>query len=276
MYEKYLIELPQADASLLNAKTARSVVGAALSSEDVFEKDRFLLFARDERGQPLQREFSLDGMRYAAPAPVLIGGTERRVVLIGLGTQGVELVRKHLVTIANALSRYTKSMWSLQHYSGACDVSTFGTRMYYSPTFVVEKNKRKFNAILERLPKAANGDPIPDMAVINNLLERAVVHGLIGQALMLDEDCGSNLFGKLPSAERLGVNIISGTPFMMRLNAASNAHAIAVKNLVFSMDAQLSGPWFAGQLRARLCGQIKPLLPRDLERIEQPYKGKRA
>lgn len=268
MYETYQIDLPSSNSLLLNAKTARSVIGAALKDVPIPEKDRLLLFARNESNQTLQRNYQMDGCRYAAPAPVIIGGGDRRVVITALGPEGAALVKQHLVTIANALSIYVSSPWSLRPYTGECSVQPYGTRMYWCSTMVVEKNKRNFRAILERCPKDARGNPAPTMEVLNAQIKRAIVHGLVGQSLMLDELCATNLFAQLPSDERLNVNIVSGNPFMMRLHVGKGAHAIAIKNLIFSMDAELKGPWFAGQLRARMCGSIKPLLPHDLERIQ--------
>lgn len=268
MYVRYQIDLPSSNSSLLNAKTARSVIGAALKEAPIPEKDRLLLFARNESNQTLQRIHEIDGSSYAAPAPVIIGGGDRRVVITALGPEGVALVNKHLITIANALSIYVCSPWSLRPYTGDCSVQAFGTRMYWCPTMVVEKNKRNFRAILERSPKDDRGNPVPTMEVLDAPIKRAIVNGLVGQSLMLDEQCGTNLFAQLPSDERLNVNIVSGIPFMMRLHVGNGAHAIAIKNLIFSLDAELKGPWFAGQLRARNFGSIKPLLPRDIDHIQ--------
>lgn len=266
MYQQYLIELPQTDSRLLNAKTARSVYGAAIEHASIEQVDRFLLAARDAQGQPLQRQFFQERV-YAAPAPVIIGGADRKVILTGLGSVGVGLLNRHLVTIANALSVYTKSAWTLKSYSGDCTITPYGTRMYFCPTFVVTQQKRLKAAILARCPLNDQKQHVPTLSVFTNVIERQIHEGLIAQALMLDHETGSNLAAQVPSAERLGVNIVSGIPFM--LPKGGTVSGIAVKNLIFSIDAELGGHWFAGQLRARGHGHIKPLLPRDLARIQE-------
>ena len=261
MYLEYLVRLKDAPEGVLTPQNARSLLGVALQkSPGEFPS---VLFGHDSEGRNIQTLYSLpnDHIHYAAPATVTVSGGQNFLRLTAVGPQGCEVLRAHIAQVAHAIGQLTQQPYSINVYSGDVGIQPSGPQMYGCSSFILQKNTKHLLRLLKDCSRDSSGRWDVDFDNLKPAIEKSLVRGLIGQALHLDHllaGQSDSLMGQMPTNERLGVQVLEGTTYFYRTDKHRGL-ALAIRNLKFSMDAKLSGPWSAGQLRARGFGSIRPL-----------------
>lgn len=261
MYLEYLVRIKDTSEEVLTPQNARSVLGAALQkSAEVFPSE---LFGHNSDGGNVQTLYSLpnDHIHYAAPATVAVSGGQNFLRLTAVGPHGCKVLREHITQVANAIGQFTQKPYVTNTYSGEVGIQASGPQMYGCSSFILQKNTKHLLELLKDCPRDSSGRWKVNFDQLKPAIEKSLVRGLIGQALHLDylsNGQSDSLMSQMPTNERLAVQVLDGTTFFYRTEKHRGL-ALAIRNLTFSMDAKLSGPWSAGQLRARGFGSIRPL-----------------
>ena len=266
MYLEYLVRLIDAPPGTITPKNARGVLNAALFQFGGSVPPA--LFGHDADGRNLQTLYTLPGERiqYAAPPVVAISGGQNFVRLTGIGPVGCDLLRGQIGQMAEAISRYTKQLYSIQTYSGSVGIEPSRPHLYHVGSMILQKNTKHLATLL---PTDAAGRWQANFDDLVPHIEKAVVRGLTGQALHLDALMpeAEQLFGRMPSDERLAVKVLGGTTYFHAMSDKHKGAALAIRNLTFTLDAKLSGPWSIGQLRAHGFGAIRHAAARRQEDV---------
>ncbi len=260
MYLEYLVRLIDAPAGVFTPQNARTVLGMALQqSGEAFPS---VLFGHEEGGGNVQTLYSLPGdhLHYAAPPMVAVSGGSNFLRLTAVGPQGCDALREHVARVAQAVGKFTGHLYSIATYSGKVEIEPSRPTLYQCSALILQKNTKHLIALMKNFPKDDAGRWNVDFGALIPTIEKSLVRGMIGQALHLDHQMpdGESLFGRMPSDERLAIKVLEGTTYFYRTEKHRGL-ALAIRNLVFTMDVKLSGPWSAGQLRSRGFGAIRQL-----------------
>lgn len=214
------------------------------------------VFNRDAGGKTLQGVF--DHMGVGRLPAVITSGGKGYLRLTGMGSDGAAIVTKSAATIAQALSTYLDGCLfesKLSQTSIGIDVKGQKTNILYRiHNLCVTKKLDHYREIVN----AAGGRP--SLEDIEPLIVRAISRGLLSQAKTLDGTDDTRLEGLLPDDETLDIEILDGRPIFLPISDDGKGKmvtALGVMNLVFSMNANLTGPWYVGALRARGYGLIR-------------------
>jgi len=251
MYTELIIRPKSKEDIIFYPDVARAVVAESLDGIDIPP----LLFNRDIDGKALQGRTSFKGRDHIEsnighPPAIFFDGGKGFIRIFGLGKPGRELLHNHCGAIAQAVGKQTGSPFSTDLKHGTCGISRKGTTLYSIRQLVIEKNPKKAN-------KYIRVDPIS----VQEDIQTEIYRGLIAQAQWLDEhneQGASNLERFIPDIGTLDVDIISGesTPIPIK----NNILAAGFKQLVFSMNITLTGPWLCGHLKSRGYGHIRPYI----------------
>jgi len=250
MYKELLISLPRALNRKLFPDEARALVARAVDGYPVDP----LLFHRQPDGKTMQGcyGFAREGEGWGIPPLIAFGGGYGGIRLTGLGRQGAELLAVQTRLVIEALSAYLGAPCRYRFNDGDCRLAYSSPRLYQIDQLVVsKKNRRSFRY------READGRTFL-LSSIRPLIQRAIVGGLISQARFLDRHSRSpSLESEIGTDEMLGLQLLAGRPLIGNIKKGARADALVVRNLVFSLDMELHGPWFAGHLRSRGCGLIR-------------------
>lgn len=247
MYRELLIYPESLKGQPVFPDTARSLVAKACDATDVNPE----IFARQPDGKTVQRVFghTASGEGYGAVPSICFNGGKGFIRLYGLGKRGRDLLSSEAAPIATAISRLLNNTpYRFDIRDGSCDITPERPGAYRIHNLVVAKKRYQFADIAEK--------GLPSLEAMTPLIVKAIHRGLIGQAMALDEETGSQLAFRIPSEEMLGIQIFEGKPVFTPLKNGARACALGVHGLEFTMNLHLEGPWFAGHLRSRGFGQI--------------------
>lgn len=252
MYTELIIRPAALADQIMYPDTARKLLAEALDGMTVSP----LLFNRTSDGKTIQDKYwhaERNHLEAALPYPpvVYFDGGKGFLRLFMLGQPGRELMAVSASAIGTAIGRHLGGPFSFAINEGDCTIKQFHSPMLYSiRRLVVTKNPLKS----QRYIKVPPADVADD-------LRRVILRGLLSQAKWLDAHGASRLEYAIPDEETLGFSIADGMPTPIEIKEGKLAAGYA--KLVFSMNLDLGGPWFAGHLRSRGYGQIRKLiLPR--------------
>lgn len=230
------------------SEQARSIVAKACHESNVNPE---IFNRRKEDGKSIQRVFghTADGEGYGAIPSIVFGGGKGFVRIIGFGKKGTKLLSENASTISTAVSQmYDNSPYRFDMKSGNCTIDHPDGSTFKIHNLIVTKKREHYSDI------AQNG--IPSLESMTHLIEKAIIRGLIGQALTIDEETGSNCAGAIKTDKGMGIKIFAGTPVFIPIKEGTKKCALGVHKLEFTMNCGISGPWFVGHLRSRGFGQI--------------------
>lgn len=248
MYKELLIFPESLKGQPTYPDTVRSLVAKACDGLSVNPA----IFARQADGKTIQRVFghTADGEGYGAVPSICFGGGNGLVRLYGMGVRGDELLSESAGTILTAVSGLLNNTpCRFEIWSGNCEVGHPNGSGFKIRNLVVAKKRYQYAEFAEKR--------IPTLVEMTPLIKRAIVRGLIGQALTLDEETHSQLARQIPTDDMLDIKIFEGKPVFKPTKAGSKGCVLGVQDLVFTMNISLSGPWFVGHLRSRGFGLIQ-------------------
>lgn len=248
MYKELLVFPDALKGKPMYPDTARAMVARACDGVSIDPA----IFARGKDGKSEQRVFghTADGEGFGAVPSVCFGGGQGFVRLYGLGARGAQLILENAGSIAAALSKlHGNCPYQFKMNEGKCEIGPPDGSAYRIRNLVVSKKRDHFAAI------ATSG--LPTLEAMTPLIKRAIVRGLMGQALALDEETGSNFASVVKDDAELDIRIFDGKPVFIPLKEGVKTCALGVHGLLFTMNCKLSGPWFVGHLRSRGFGYIE-------------------
>lgn len=249
MYTELLI-FPDAlrDQSLF-PDVARELVAEAT---DAFPVNP-LLFNRQPDGKTVQGCYGTasEGEGWGIPPLVCFGASKGCIRLVGFGPEGVALVTNDAPTLGTAVAMHLgNTPYTFKTLSGDCTVERSHPTVYRVRQLVVSKKLNTMNS-----HKGEDGFTLQS---VEPLIRRALIGGLLSQARFLDEACsGGGREAAIGTDEMIGLRVLEGRPVIGRIKKDVKAHALIVRDLLVSLDLDLKGPWFAGQLRSRGYGLIR-------------------
>lgn len=249
MYRELLIFPKALEGKPVYPDTARKMVAKACDGVSTVSPE---IFTRQNDGKSLQRVFghTATGEGYGAVPSICFGGGNGFIKLYGLGKRGSELLSANGAGIATAVSAlHDNCPYRFDMKEGACKVQEASNGAYRIRNLIVSKKRDHFADI------AANG--LPTLYQMEPLIKKAIVRGIIGQALTIDEETGSHYADVLGTEETLDIQIFDGEPFFAPIKDGIKTCALGVHGLTFTMSCRLAGPWFTGHLRSRGFGFIE-------------------
>lgn len=216
-----------------------------------------LLFNRQTDGKCIQGQFDRDrpGEPYsgiALPPVAIFDGGQGFIRIYTLGEVGRTLMQKCAPTVAHAVARHIGGAYTFDLKEGECNIEPRSTPSLFSiRRLVVAKHRRNTQKFSQR------GEGAQD---VEDELKTLVIRGLISQARWLHGNGADKLEYRIPDDGSLGFHIAKGEFVTVKIK--NNAYASAYKNLIFSMNLSLKGPWYSGLLRSRGYGKIQPYILR--------------
>lgn len=248
MYQELLIFPHALRGQAMHPDTARALVAKACDGIPVNPE----VFARQPDGKTLQRVFghTADGAGYGAVPSVCFGGGNGLIRLYGMGQRGATVLAVSGITILTAITQfYDNTPCRVETRSGACEMGPPNGSIFRIRNLVVAKKRYQY------APFADKG--VPSLTDITPLIKTAISRGLMGQAMTLDEETGSQLARQMPTDDMLDIRVFDGQPVFMPTKRGQKGCVLGVHNLLFTMNLSLAGPWFVGHLRSRGFGLIQ-------------------
>lgn len=264
MYSELIIRPSKLVDQVIYPDTARKLLAEALDGVAVPP----LLFNRTADGKTIQDKYWHEDkghLEAALPYPPVVSfdGGKGFLRLYMLGQPGRELLMETASIIGAAVGKHVGGPYSFAMNEGDCTIKQNHTPILYSiRRLVVTKDPHKAKRYIKVPPSDVEDD-----------LRRIVMRGLISQARWLDANGASKLELEyaipdkkkleyaIPDENTLGFTVADGMPTPIEIKEGTLA--AGYKNLVFSMNLDLMGPWFSGHLRSRGYGHIRKLvLPR--------------
>ena len=272
-YCELLVHL-QSPAAPASREEARKLLAGALDGASVPP----LLFNRTERGKTIAdrlyehgtpapwKEGDLRGDKSEVakewalgvgvmPAVIVSGGQGGYVRLTGFGAAGIKAVMENAVTIADALSKKLSGCIYRSRLSrgevGIDSNTKGGDLAYFCRHLFLSKKLYHYQDI------AARHAARPPLSAVAPLVKHEIERGLLSQCLSLKHfnPEGKDLILDLPDPESLGIEILEGEVFYLPIEGKNKG--LAIKNLVFTMNLNLTGPWHVGRMRSRGYGLIR-------------------
>lgn len=248
MYKELLIFPESIKGQPMYPDTVRSLVSKACDGIAINPE----IFARQADGKTIQRVFghTADGEGFGAIPSICFGGGNGLIRLYGIGKSGRQILTESAGTILTAVSALLNNTpCRFEVKSGDCEIGDPDGGGFKIRNLVVAKKRYQYAEFAEKR--------MPTLVEMTPLIKRAIVRGIIGQAMMLDEETGSRHADRLPTDDMLDIKIFEGKPVFMPTKAGKKGCVLGVQDLVFSMNLSLSGPWFVGHLRSRGFGLIQ-------------------
>ena len=254
MYSELIIRPKALQDTILYPDTARKLVAEALDGINVPP----LMFNRKEDGKTITDRYWHDDPNHLTakmgkPPVVIFDGGKGFVRLYMLGKTGRELMDETASTIGAAVAKHVGGAYAFSMNEGMCKIEPRNTpTMYSARRIVMTKEAAKAKRYMFVPPHEVSGD-----------IRSVLLRGLISQARWLDEDTGGecNLEHLIPDEDSLGFFVADGESAPILINDKN--YATGYSKLAFSMQLELSGPWYAGNLRSRGYGGIRKLILRD-------------
>lgn len=251
MYRELLIFPQSLKGQPIFPDTSRELIAKACDGLEINPQ----IFARQANGQTINHVYghTADGQGYGAVPAVCFGGGSGLIRMYGMGQHGADLLMEEAATIGTAVSKLLGTSYAFKLNEGRCEITPNKPGIYRIRNLVVAKKRYQFAAI-------ADGR-MPTLEEMTPLIRNAIVRGITGQAMAIDEQCENQseilLAGQIPNEGALDVRIFHGKPVFIPLKKGKKACALGIHNLEFTMNLRLSGPWFAGHLRSRGFGYIQ-------------------
>lgn len=249
MYRELIVFPAALKDQIIYPETARSLVAKSCDGLAIDPE----VFTRQPDGTTRQGVFGhhSTGEGYGIPPAVVFNGGRGFIRLYGIGQRGSELVSREAPQIATAISLHTHSPYTFTVNTGECALEDRGyAQLYGIKTLIVAKKKYQFAAL--------TGGGLPTLTAMTPLIQRAIVRGIISQARLLDTDAGrpakETVIG---TDEMLDIRVLAGKPVFVPIKTGARIHALGVRNVVFSINLNMTGPWVVGHLRSRGFGLIK-------------------
>lgn len=211
------------------------------------------LFGADENGRHLGRRIN-----HLPPiTPIVFGGGAGFIRITGVGQPGKEILAREMGNIFTALSKHTVSPVAMEMKEGEHKYTRKGFRAYRIGNLALAKFGKvrgtKFIVLLDQYGKcSSDAERAEVLQAATPLIVEVIDKGLAGMADQLGIDLPSDL----------GITIFSGELGMCRIHDDRPGHIGVVRNLQFSMEGELVGPWSVGHLRGHGYGQVR----REIER----------
>jgi hypothetical protein len=213
-----------------------------------------LVFNRQDDGMTVQGGYGTpeDGEGWGVPPVISFGSSRGCIRLVGLGPQGVEILANEAPILGTAIARHLgNSPYKFKTYSGDCTIEQGRPALYRIRQLVISKKINVINA--HKRP-----DGTLTLESVDQLIRRAILGGILSQARFLDDSCGDlSRSSAIGTDDMVGLRILDGSITFGLIKTGTRAHALIVRNLVFSLNLTLSGPWYAGLLRSRGYGLIR-------------------
>lgn len=254
MYSELIIRPKALQDQILYPDTARKLVAEALDGVTIPS----LLFNRQSDGKTIQgRYWHEDANHLTAkmgkPPVVIFDGGKGFIRLYMLGKTGRELMQETASIIGAAVAKHVGGPYAFSMNEGDCKIEPRNTPVMYSARrIVMTKEAAKAKRYMQVPPQEASED-----------IRRVVLRGLISQARWLREDTDGecSLEHLIPDEDSLGFFVADGESAPVLIN--DNNYATGYAKLAFSMQLELAGPWYAGNLRSRGYGGIRKLVLRS-------------
>ena len=257
MYSELLVFSDAIKDQVMNGSTARAALAKACDNFSIDPK----VFARDTAGKPLQAVFTPDADGRVLPKPPLIhfGGGKGFVRLVGLGLEGIALLKAQAPLIATALGAHFGGHISFKMNDGHCtlDTSIPIARTYFIPVLGITKKESEMKKIAARHERIT-------LEAVTPWIQKLIVDGLVSQARLLDESYRDNgqperavLESLVGTDDMLDIQVFEGAPHFKELHKGMKGKVLCVSGIAFTMAGDLSGPWTCGVLRSRGWGSIR-------------------
>lgn len=249
VYSEILFFVKALEGRPIWPQEARAMVARAT---DAFQVDP-AIFHRQTDGKPRQGMVgdAAEGEGWGVPPLVIFGGGQGLIRMVGLSQEGVELVEKTAPIVGTALSMMLESPYTFKRRSGECALKESSGALVYSVKTLALSKKR--NAV-ERA-KSPSGEYT--LESVDALIRRAVIGGIISEARFLDERDGGSRESVIGTDDMLGLTVHEGTPTFVPVKREQPVHALAVSNLVFTMNLDVKGMWYGGILRSHGMGLMR-------------------
>lgn len=250
MYKELLIFPKALEGEPLFPDTARKLVAKACDGYPVAQE----IFARQPDGRTEHRMFGRgkQGKGYGATPSVCFGGGRGFIQLYGIGKTGSEVLCANGASVATAISRlHGNCPYRFVMNEGHCKVqgSNGGAVAYRIRNLIVSKRHAEYGHI--------TADGLPALPPMEPMIKRAIYRGLVGQALQLDKELGTNYSSVFGTQDSLDIQLFDGKPFFSQIKEGVKSCALGIHGLTFTMACRLIGPWFTGHLRSRGFGYIE-------------------
>jgi len=249
MYSELIIRPKAMADQVIYPDVARRLVAEACDGISVPP----LLFNRQPDGKTIQGRYwhkDRNHIEAALPHPPVVSfdGGKGFLRIFMLGQPGRDLMVESASTIGNAIAKRVGGPYAFSMNEGNCKVNVYNTPILYSiRRLVVSKDPVKSLRYRSVAPEEVQDD-----------LRRIILRGLISQARWLDQHGASKLEFAVPDENGLGFEIAEGEYAPIEIKEGK--YAAGYIKLVFAMNLDLGGPWFAGHLRSRGYGQIRKLI----------------
>lgn len=247
MYSEFIIRPAALADKFIYPDTARKLVAEACDGLQLPP----VLFNRQADGKTLQGKYWHEDKNHieaGLPLPPVVSydGGKGFLKVLMFGEPGRDLMAETAAHIATAVGRHVGGAYSFMMNEGDCNIQPRSTPVLYSIRRLVASKK----------PEGSRQYIKTDPADVSDNLRRIILRGLISQARWMDDNGTSGLYESVPHEDSLGFHIAEGRSIPIEIKEGKLAAGYA--GLTFTMNLMLVGPWFAGHLRSRGYGQIRP------------------
>lgn len=256
MYSELIIRPKALEGTILYPDLARKIVSEAVLSQKV--KIPNLIFNRHENGKSIEGRFFHEdpnhiSAKLAKPPVVSFDGGKGFIRLYMLGKTGRDLMAETAPLLSSAIAKHVGGPYGFLMNEGMCKLSVRDNPILYTTRRLMMTKSRDNNRKYENVAPQDISDEI----------RRVILKGLISQAKWLDEDTNGECSYEhlIPDENSLGFYIAEGKSCLIMIDEKN--FGSGYKNLSFSMNLEMTGPWAAGMLRSKGCGKISKLILRE-------------
>jgi hypothetical protein len=262
-YKEVLIFLEEIKDKVIYPEIARKTVGEACRDMEINP----LIFNHAADGRSIHQQFGVttkddQTQGFGGVPAVVFNGGKGFIRMYGFGESGRDVLSSESLKIVQGVSDLlNKSLFRVEVKEGNCEVEPENDmRLYRIRNLCLTKYLPKLNREFMDGGKLL---PVEDPRVAQHI-SKTIYRGLIGQAMMLDEEMGSLLEMSFPEFDDFECQILAGELKIGKVK--KNVTALFAHNLVFATPLKFTGPWFTGRLRSHGYGQV-------LKHIEYVRKG---
>ena len=219
------------------------------ASTDAYPVDP-ILFRREQEGRHhviRYPDIGADG-GVAAPPPVTFGGGLGYLRVRGIGKEGAQAVLKNAPFIGSAISDYFDGdLYTFKFAEGPCYIEPSRPLIYACPMLLMVNRP----SVMARL---AGSERKLTLESVDASVRKVMINSVLAQARYLDTQDGGNRESVIGTDDMLGLRVLEGSPLMVKVK--HGVHFAAVRDLVFSINLDLKGPWYAGARRSQGYGQL--------------------
>lgn len=189
-----------------------------------------------------------------APPPIILDATrDGSYRITALGRPGVDMMFSQAPLVYARLVEHLGVLCTFKTYRGPCMAEQSDDAVLYrSRRMVIARKRAQMDHLLDQ------GRVSLDVA--RDLIKRSIVDGIVSQATYLDDTSDTGILAALPPSDGIEVDVLAGDitldPVTHPQRGGKPVMALVAKHLIFSLNINLTGPWYCGHVRSKGYGLI--------------------